>query len=188
MCRLHKLAIFRPHMKHSSQTLWALCWVMGIIYTVWYINILLKLKLRLKIIHWKALLRDKMYIPNGCVWMIILLIWSIIIVEEVALGCWCPSSYVEWCGVAGGQYQSVYCSINSDIDHQPHTSHPINSDMEHQPHTPHPIHSDIEHQPHTPHPILQYTLWHRPPATHTTPLDIRRWAPTSQCTFFHDNM
>jgi hypothetical protein len=59
---------------------------------------ILNLKLRLKIIHWKALLRDKIYVPTGCVLMIVLWMWIIV---EGALGCWYPSAYVEWCGVCG---------------------------------------------------------------------------------------
>jgi hypothetical protein len=31
--------------------------------------------------------------------MIVLSMWNIVIVGEAALGCWCPSYYVEWCGV-----------------------------------------------------------------------------------------
>jgi hypothetical protein len=98
MFRLHKLAIFRPHMKHSSQTLSTELSRGYYLHCMIY-KYIIKLKLKLKIIHWKALLRDKIYVPTGCVLLIVLSMWSIIVVEESALGCWCPSFYVEWCGV-----------------------------------------------------------------------------------------
>jgi hypothetical protein len=36
-------------------------------------------------IHWKALMRDKIYIPTGRVLMIVVSMWSIIIMEDVGV-------------------------------------------------------------------------------------------------------
>jgi hypothetical protein len=59
--------------------------------------LLLQLKITVKklLSTGKTLLRGKIYFPTGCVLMIVLSMWNIIIVGEGALGCLCQSSNVE---------------------------------------------------------------------------------------------